>query len=195
MSKQRGRPKLQWTEEMLATLRDMRERGAPLFVIAERVGVSYATANLKCRELAFPRRTDKRKAVEEATVTEPQPLHLVIRSSPAELGLPPTDPNTAIALGVTLRQVQRYAAGATRPPLTVVLLSALLSQTPAAARQPAGRWTSTPLTCCGRRRRLTEPVDAGTHAHSATTEAAAFGRSLHFSTRQTLFLQPAIAAW
>jgi len=38
------------------------------------------------------------------------------------LGLPPTDPNTAIALGVTLRQVQRYASGATRPPRTVTLL-------------------------------------------------------------------------
>jgi hypothetical protein len=38
------------------------------------------------------------------------------------LGLPPTDPNTAIALGVTLRQVQRYAAGDVAPPLTVMLL-------------------------------------------------------------------------
>lgn len=38
------------------------------------------------------------------------------------LGLPPTDPNTAIALGVKLRQVQRYAAGELEPPLTVLLL-------------------------------------------------------------------------
>jgi hypothetical protein len=43
---------------MLETLRD---RGAPLFVIAERVGVAYATANLKCRELGFPRNRDKSK--------------------------------------------------------------------------------------------------------------------------------------
>lgn len=40
----------------------------------------------------------------------------------AALGLPPTDPNTALALGVTLRQVQRYAAGRTPPPRTVLLL-------------------------------------------------------------------------
>ena len=44
---------------MLAALRDMRERGEPLFVIAERVGVSYATANLKCRALGFPRTIKK----------------------------------------------------------------------------------------------------------------------------------------
>jgi len=38
-----------------------------------------------------------------------------------ELGLPPTDPNTALALGVTVRQVQRYAAGDVTPPWTVML--------------------------------------------------------------------------
>jgi hypothetical protein len=38
------------------------------------------------------------------------------------LGLPPTDRNAALALGVKLRQVQRYAAGDLEPPLTVVLL-------------------------------------------------------------------------
>lgn len=38
------------------------------------------------------------------------------------LGLPPTDPNTAVALGVKLRQVQRYAAGELEPPLQVMLL-------------------------------------------------------------------------
>lgn len=57
----RGRPKIIWTDEMLETLRDMRERGAPLLLIAEYVGVAYATANLKCRELGFPRNRDKRK--------------------------------------------------------------------------------------------------------------------------------------
>jgi hypothetical protein len=57
----RGRPKIIWTTEMLETLREMRDRGAPLFVIADRVGVAYATANLKCRELGFPRNRDKSK--------------------------------------------------------------------------------------------------------------------------------------
>jgi len=39
-NKPMGRPKIIWTEEMLDTLLDMRERGAPLFVIAERIGVA-----------------------------------------------------------------------------------------------------------------------------------------------------------
>jgi hypothetical protein len=57
----RGRPKMIWTDEMLGTLRAMRAAGVPLFVIAERVGVAYATANLKCRELGFPRAIEKPK--------------------------------------------------------------------------------------------------------------------------------------
>lgn len=48
-----------------------------------------------------------------------------------ELGLPPTDPNTALALGVTLRQVQRYAAGQTPPPVTVTLLLRMYLKHPA----------------------------------------------------------------
>jgi hypothetical protein len=47
------------------------------------------------------------------------------------LGLPPTDPNTAIALGVTLRQVQRYAAGELEPPLQVMLLLRMYLKHPA----------------------------------------------------------------
>lgn len=62
----RGRPKIIWTEDMLETLRDMRERGAPLFLIAERVGVAYATANLKCRELGFPRNRKLSKSWESS---------------------------------------------------------------------------------------------------------------------------------
>jgi hypothetical protein len=57
---------IHWTAEMLDTLRDMREAGAPLFVIAERVGVAYATANLKCRELGFPRTIKTNKQRSEA---------------------------------------------------------------------------------------------------------------------------------
>lgn len=42
-----------WTDEMLETLRDMRSRGAPLFICAERIGVAYSTAVLKARELGI----------------------------------------------------------------------------------------------------------------------------------------------
>jgi hypothetical protein len=48
-----------------------------------------------------------------------------------ELGLPPTDPNTALALGVKLRQVQRYAAGEVKPPMTAMLLLRLYLKHPA----------------------------------------------------------------
>lgn len=65
--KRRGRPpSIIWTPEMLETLRDMRERGAPLFLIADRVGVAYATANLKCRELGLSVERSKRKSWESA---------------------------------------------------------------------------------------------------------------------------------
>lgn len=49
----RGRPTVQWTENMLETLRDMRERGAPLYTCAEKIGVGYSTAVFKARELGI----------------------------------------------------------------------------------------------------------------------------------------------
>lgn len=63
--KRRGRPpSVIWTEEMLETLRDMRSRGAPLFMCADRIGVAYATAVLKARELGIADRmpADRRAA-------------------------------------------------------------------------------------------------------------------------------------
>jgi hypothetical protein len=42
-----------WTPEMLAALRNLRARGTPLFLCAERIGVGYSTAVYKARELGL----------------------------------------------------------------------------------------------------------------------------------------------
>jgi hypothetical protein len=44
---------MKWTAEMIVTLQDMRARGAPLFLCAERIGVGYSTAVYKARELGI----------------------------------------------------------------------------------------------------------------------------------------------
>ena len=44
---------IHWSPEMLETLRDMRERGAPIQKCADAVGVSYATALAKLSRMGL----------------------------------------------------------------------------------------------------------------------------------------------
>jgi hypothetical protein len=50
---------MQWTDEMIATLRALRAKRVPPFVCAERIGVSYPVIVLKARELGLAQRFNK----------------------------------------------------------------------------------------------------------------------------------------
>lgn len=52
-------PRVEWTDGMVATLRSMRAEGTPLYLCAERVGVSYPTAVYKARELRIANRMNR----------------------------------------------------------------------------------------------------------------------------------------
>lgn len=44
---------IDWTPEMLATLRDLRERGAPYAICASALDISYASVMAKCVKLGL----------------------------------------------------------------------------------------------------------------------------------------------
>jgi len=48
-----------WTDEMIAALRDLRQRGATLYECAERIGVCYAHTIYKARELGLAQRLNR----------------------------------------------------------------------------------------------------------------------------------------
>jgi hypothetical protein len=48
-----------WTPDMLAKLRELRERAVPLYHCAERIGVGYSTAVYKARELGIAQRLNR----------------------------------------------------------------------------------------------------------------------------------------
>jgi hypothetical protein len=50
--------RINWTPGMLAALRELRAANLPLYLCAERIGVSYPTAVYKARELGI---ADRRK--------------------------------------------------------------------------------------------------------------------------------------
>lgn len=54
-----ARPKLEWTAPMVGALREMRANGVPLFLCAERIGISYATTVHKARELGLAGRMSR----------------------------------------------------------------------------------------------------------------------------------------
>jgi hypothetical protein len=55
-----------WTPDMLAKLRELRERAVPLYRCAERIGVGYSTAVYKARELGIARRLNRGRVAGEA---------------------------------------------------------------------------------------------------------------------------------
>jgi hypothetical protein len=48
-----------WTPDMLAKLRELRERAIPLYHCAEQIGVAYPTAVYKARELGIAQRFNR----------------------------------------------------------------------------------------------------------------------------------------
>jgi len=48
-----------WTDDMLAALHTLRGQGIPLYVCAEKIGVGYATAVYKARELGLADRLNR----------------------------------------------------------------------------------------------------------------------------------------
>ena len=48
-----------WTPDMLAKLRELRERAVPLYRCAEQIGVAYKTAVYKARELGLAQRLNR----------------------------------------------------------------------------------------------------------------------------------------
>ncbi|MGD0109297.1 MAG: hypothetical protein ABSC06_35460 [Rhodopila sp.] len=48
-----------WTPEMVQALRDLRSGGLPLYLCAERIGVSYSTAVYKAREMNLAQRLNR----------------------------------------------------------------------------------------------------------------------------------------
>lgn len=51
--------RVQWTDEMINTLRSMRTNGEPLLLCSEKIGVSYPTAVYKARELGIADRMNR----------------------------------------------------------------------------------------------------------------------------------------
>jgi hypothetical protein len=48
-----AKPRIQWSPDMVQSLRTMRDRGEPVVVCAERIGVGYLQALRKARELGI----------------------------------------------------------------------------------------------------------------------------------------------
>jgi hypothetical protein len=55
----RGRPRVAWTDDMLATLYAMRDEGRSLYVCAVRIGVGYAVCVHKAHELGLASRMSR----------------------------------------------------------------------------------------------------------------------------------------
>jgi hypothetical protein len=55
-----------WTPDMLAKLRELRERAVPLYRCAEQIGVAYPTAVYKARELGIAKRLNRGRVAGEA---------------------------------------------------------------------------------------------------------------------------------
>jgi hypothetical protein len=51
--------RIDWTDEMVAALRALRDRGVPLYLCAEKVGVAYPTCVHKARELGIATRLSR----------------------------------------------------------------------------------------------------------------------------------------
>jgi hypothetical protein len=59
MAESHARRKVDWDPDMLATLRELRGRGVPLYQCAEAIGVGYSTAAYKARELGIAARLNR----------------------------------------------------------------------------------------------------------------------------------------
>jgi hypothetical protein len=53
VNRRSGKPRVQWTDEMISALRELRRRGENLTVCAKRIGVAHIVARAKARELGI----------------------------------------------------------------------------------------------------------------------------------------------
>lgn len=72
---------IRWSDEMLATLRDMRARGAPVKQCADAVHVSYGTALAKLAHLGINGRVDTAPWKSADTPNEERNMRLTVKAA------------------------------------------------------------------------------------------------------------------